>query len=278
MRPLALAPSLLALGLLALSLLALCLMALPAWAEDLPPPATAPNIAPIHGVEGAVARLIEAHRLYALGQSARDPILVLAAARLMQSVTLREVVRYPASPVVVPKPAEAGKKKKDKVAASDAPSDPAIDPASEPAAILTVPDPSQSAPLPGALDPHVMMEVARELLPKGELLRDVIADAEGETPPPGPVAQITALTLSAAGAITFAVPLAGDSYGEIGLLRLGEGHLTLRVTDAAGNPVCQDASAGYSALCGVVPRETGHFLVTIANDGIEAAPYLLITN
>lgn len=255
MRPLLLAP-----------LLAVALLALPARADELPQP----NIAPLHGVEGAAARLIAAHGLYALGQSARDPVLVFAAARLMQGVTLREVSRTPALPMAEPKPEEKPRKKKAKAPAPDAP-------LPEPAA-TTVPDPAQSAPLPGALDPHALMEEARALLPEGELLRDVIADAESEIPPPGPVADVTALSQSAGGATTFALALSGDTYSEIGLLRLGAGHLTLRVTDAAGNTICQDGAAGPAVLCGLVPRQSDHFLVTIANDGPETAPYLLITN
>lgn len=255
MRPLALAFAL--------------LLALPARADDLPPP----NLAPLRGAEGAAARLIEAHRLHAIGLSARDPVVVLAAARMMQGVTLREVTRTSARPVTEPE--EKPRKKKAKAATPDLP--PADLPPADPLP-TTVPDPAQSAPLPGALDVHAMMEEARDLVPEGELLRDVIADAESETPPPGPVAEVTSLVQSPGGAVTFALALAGDSYSEIGLLRLGAGLLTLRVTDAAGNPVCQDASAGPSALCGIVPRESDHFLVTITNEGTEPAPYLLITN
>ena len=247
-------------------ILAIALLALPVGADGLP----LPNIAPLHGAEGATARLIEAHRLYALGQSARDPVLIFAAARLMQGVTLREVSRTAATPMAEPKTEEKTRKKKAKAPTPDVP-------LPEPAA-TTVPDPAQTAPLPGALDPRALMEAARALLPEGELLRDVIGDAESETPPRGPVAEVTALSQSAGSATTFALALAGDTYSEIGLLRLGAGHLTLRVTDAAGNPVCQDAAAGPSVLCGLVPRESDHFLVTVANDGTEAAPYLLITN
>lgn len=112
----------------------------------------------------------------------------------------------------------------------------------------------------------------------GDILRDAIADAETETPPPGPVAQVTALSQDAGGNTTFSLPLPGQSYGEIGLLRLWGGHLTLKVTDAAGNPVCQDSSAAPSALCGIIPRESCSFLVTITNDGGNPARYLLITN
>ena len=52
----------------------LALFALPALAEG------TPNLSPATGQPGAVARLIEAHRLFQLGQSAHDPLLVFAAA------------------------------------------------------------------------------------------------------------------------------------------------------------------------------------------------------
>ena len=257
--------------------LVLALLALPAAAQENPP-----NVSPEQGADGSVARLIEAHRLADLGLEMRDAVLVFAAARLMQGVTLREVTRTQASPIEVtvargPKPDEK-KKKKDKMA--DA-AKPVVQPAAQTVALdapVVVPDPAQSAPLPGALAVHDLMETARTLLPEGDLLRDVIANAETEVPPPGPVAEVTSLLQAPGGETTFALPLAGQSYAEIGLLRLGAGHLTLRVTDAAGNPVCRDTSAGPSALCGVVPRESDHFLITITNDGADQAPYLLITN
>lgn len=243
------------------AIFALALVPLPAWAED------TPNIAPLHGQDGAVARLLEAHRLQALGKDMRDPVLLMAAARLMQGVTLREVTRTEAGPAE-PKP--DAKKKKTKEAPTTS--------ASAPVTATVVPDPARQAPLPGTLDAKALMEAARAMAPEGAILRDAIADAESETPPPGPVAEVTSMIQDAGGATTFALPLAGNSYAEIGLLRLGEGHLVLKVTDAAGNPVCLDASAGPTALCGVVPRESGGFLVTITNDGGVSAPYLLVTN
>ena len=248
--------------------IALLLLTQAALADDLPPP----NLAALQGSDGTVARLIEAHRLASLGQSARDPVLLFAAARLMQGITLREVTRQTVDAAVVPatepKPDTAKKPKKDAATV--------VTP--DVAAIAVVPDPARSAPLPGNLAPLALMEAARIMLPEGDILRDAIADAETETPPPGPVAQVTSLSQDAGGNTTFSLPLAGQSYGEIGLLRLGAGHLAFKVTDAAGNPVCEDTSAGPSALCGIVPRESGAFLVTITNDGGDPAPYLLITN
>ena len=206
----------------------------------------------------------------------------------MQGVTLREVTRTIAEPLpeAAPDPAKTPKDKKDKpkadaVTTADAPVLPA------PPLATVVPDPAASAPLPGTLNPNALMAVARSLLTGKDPLADVIADAEVETPPPGQAALVTSLVQSAGGNTTFALPLAGESYGEIGLLRLSPdlspdlstaGHLTLMVTDAAGNPVCMDASASASALCAIVPRETGIFRVTVTNDGTSPAAYLLITN
>lgn len=266
--------------------LCLALLALPAFAEG-PPNLSPPNLSPATGRPGTVARLIEAHRLYHLGQSAHDPLLILAAARLMQGVTLREVTRTIAEPL--PKDQDPDKTAKAKTDAAQARSP--GDVPSPPPDARVVPDPAQSAPLPGALDPKAMMAEARDMLTPKDLLGDVIARAEAETPPPGPVAMVTSLVQGPAGTTTFGVPLAGDSYGEIGLLQLSAnsteaavsdpatvGHLTLTVTDAAGNLVCRDASATSTALCGIVPKETGTFRVTITNDGTAPAAYLLITN
>lgn len=236
--------------------LILALLALPAFAE------TAPDPGPATASPGTVARLIEAHRLYQLGQTAQDPLLVFAAARLMQRVTLREVVRIAAEPVPdaspLPRPA-------DKV----------------------VPDPARAAPLPAALNPQSLMAEARAMTPDNDLLRDVIAQAETEVPPPGPVAEVTSLVQPAGEKSTFSIPVAGGTYSEVGLLRLSgdgaddstaQGHLTLTVTDALGKPVCQDVSASASVLCGIVPQVNGMFRVSIANDGPAPAAYVLITN
>lgn len=254
------------------AILTACL-ALTAQADDLPPPNLAPLPQSAPATEGATARLIEAHRLQAMGLALKDPVLLLAAARLMASVTLREVTRATAEPVAEPKPPEkpADKSKKKKAKADPAPVPPAEAP-------QVVPDPATAAPLPGTLAIPALLDQARDLAPEGDILRDVIADARSDLAPPAPVAEVTALRQAPNGATTFALPMAGQSYGEIGLLRLFGGPVTLKVTDAAGNPVCQDQSAGPSALCGFVPRESDRFLVTIANDGSTAADYLLITN
>lgn len=254
--------------------LLLALFALPAFAEG---PA---NLSPVTAQPGAASRLIEAHRLFQLGKAAHDPLLVLAAARLMQGVTLREVTRRLADPL--PRPAEPDPKPEDK---KDKPlQDPPPDPLPPPEPKV-VPDPAQAAPLPGSLSPAALLAAARAMVPDKDPLGDVIADAEAQSPPPGQSVLVTSLIQSAAGNTTFLVPFAGESYGEIGLLRLSPdfpviaaGHLTLTVTDAAGNLACMDASASASALCGIVPRETGNFRVTITNDGLAPAAYLLITN
>ena len=260
----------------------LALFALPAFAEG------TPNLSPATGRPGAAARLIEAHRLYQLGQSAHDPLLVFAAARLMQGLTLRQVTRTSAEPLPQPAAPEPAPKPKDKKAKAAKDPDPQPEPEPQPEPQpKVVPDPAQAAPLPGALDPTAMMAEARALVPDKDLLAEVIADAEAEFPPPGQVVLVSPLVQSAGGNTTFALPLAGGSYGEIGLLRLSAdltpdlsttGHLTLTVSDATGNPVCVDASASASALCGIVPAQSGTFRITVTNDGTAPAAYLLISN
>jgi hypothetical protein len=268
--------------------LILALAALPVFAQ------ATPNLSPTTGTSGtgtpgAAARLIEAHRLYQLGLTTKDALLVLTAARLMQGVTLREVTRTVAEPLAPqepdPKTDKASKAdKSDKTPKQDPPPVAAATKTeTETGPATIVPDPGQFAPLPGALVPKAMFATARAFAPGTSPLRDMIADAESEVPPPGMVALVSSLIQSAGGSTTFALPLAGESYGEVGLLRLPAnsdptGHLTMTVTDAAGNPVCVDASASASALCGIVPKESGLFRVTVVNDGTAPAAYLLITN
>ena len=141
--------------------LALLILALPAQADDL-----ASNLARVHGSDGMVARLIEAHRLADLGQAAHDPVLLFAAAGLIQGVTLRQVARRLADPVAAPAPEpKPDKTKKPQKTA------PSKEPAADVPAITVVADPARSTALPGSLDPQALKEAARVMLPDGDILR-----------------------------------------------------------------------------------------------------------
>ncbi|MEO6298043.1 MAG: hypothetical protein ABIV25_13310, partial [Paracoccaceae bacterium] len=70
--------------------LALILLATPTWAAD------QPNLDPAApAIPGAVALLLSAQNLYALGQSGNDPLMVLTAARMMRGVALIPTDRTP---------------------------------------------------------------------------------------------------------------------------------------------------------------------------------------
>ena len=69
-------------------ILALVLTTSPVWAEDALDPAA-------RATPGAVALYLQASALYALGQSAQDPLTVLTAARLLRGLTLTDTARTP---------------------------------------------------------------------------------------------------------------------------------------------------------------------------------------
>jgi hypothetical protein len=82
-------------------LLALSLLASPAFADgplNLDRRATA--------LPGAVATYVQAERLYELGQAAKDPLMVLIAARMMRGLSLTATARTP-DPAPDPAPASA---------------------------------------------------------------------------------------------------------------------------------------------------------------------------
>ncbi len=71
-------------------ILALTLVAAPALAED------NPNLDPAAAAQpGAVALYLQAQGLYALGQAAKDPLMVLTAARLRRGLSLTDTARTP---------------------------------------------------------------------------------------------------------------------------------------------------------------------------------------
>ena len=74
--------------LLALVLTATLGLAAPAVAEDALDPA-------IPARPGAVALYLQAHQLAALGQSAKDPLMVLAAARILHALRLSDTATWP---------------------------------------------------------------------------------------------------------------------------------------------------------------------------------------
>lgn len=207
--------------------------------------------------EGPAARLVEAHRLAALGERLRDPVLVFAAARLMQGLALVETRVQPAKGGPADYPDSA-----------DRPAQGSADPTSGAAA--RVPDPSKMAPLPGQLNQALLFQSARQMAPEGSPLREAIALAAAEVSPAPAALQVAAQDQN--GAQDYALTLPGGDPVQIGLLRL-EGSLSFTLTDPEGKVLCQDASTSAASLCTVTLPETQ--ILTLSTQG--KARWLLAT-
>lgn len=211
--------------------IALLLLAAPALAET---------------SEGAAARLIEAHRLAALGQEARDPVLVLAAARLMQGLQLTMTRLEPADPTdsaATPPPG---------------PADLAL------GAAARVPDPTQAAPLPGALDVALLFETARQMAPPESALREAIALAASEIPAPPALLRLS--RQSATGPQSHRLDLPGGDPVQIGVLRLS-GDLSWQLSTEDGTILCQDGSTSAGSLCTVTLAEAQALTLSTTGSG-----------
>ncbi|NBZ89121.1 hypothetical protein [Stagnihabitans tardus] len=191
--------------------------------------------------EGPAARLMEAHRLAALGETARDPVLLFAAARLMQGLQLTETPLSPADPTTSAEPSTEG----------------SAEPTPDPAA--TVPDPAKAPPLPGQLSAPALFDAARALAPEDSALREAITLAASEIPPPPALLQVS--LHSQEGSQSFALPLPGGSPVQIGLLRL-KGALSYSLSAPDGMVLCQDASTSAASLCTVTLPESQTLTLT----------------
>ncbi len=212
-------------------ILALTLLAAPALAED------KPNLDPTAPASpGAVALLLSAQSLYTIGQSGKDPLMVLTAARMMRNLTLIPTDR---SPQTKGKPAPA---------------------------TLTLPD------------AIAMLTTARILAEGNDLLPDLLESIAAETPPAPEALRATASQLDPGITDAWNLQFYGGSYAELAILGAGKGNLDLLVTDANGNPVCQDNGSADRAICGFTPKDNGDFTVTVTNPGSAPDDYVLFTN
>jgi len=194
--------------------------------------------------EGPAARWVAAHRLVDLGTRARDPVLVFAAARLIQGLQLAETQRQPTDV------------------------NPELPPELAPNPTAKVPDPAAQAPLPGALDAAALFETARQMAPEGSALREAIALAAAEVPAAPAFLQVSAQT----GAQSLTLTLAGGEPVQIGLIRLGA--LTYRLVAPDGTVLCEDASAARASLCTVTLPESQVLTLTTTGsaDWVLATP------
>ena len=215
-------------------ILALVLTTTPAWTEvttTLDPTAAANP--------GAVALYLQANALYALGQTAQDPLTVLTAARLLRGLTLTDT------------------------ALTDT---------------ARTPDPAPKAATPlTPLDPQTLLNTARTL-DVGQNYTDLTEQVATETQPKPQALRATAATLAPTATQTWTLSFFGGTYAELAILGAGKGNLDLLVTDATGNQICLDKGSADTALCGFTLRDNGNVIVTVTNTGVTQDSYTLLTN
>ena len=217
--------------------LALILLAAPASAED------KPNLDPTApAAPGAVALYLSATALYDQGVAAKDPLMVLTAARMMRGLDFTPTIRKPDSQAG----GENGKLIPIRTVISN-----------------TLPD--------------KMFDEARSLDAAGNF-SDLIEIMSRETPPTPKSLRVSSSQLAPVGADKWTLQFYGDTYAELAILGARTGNLDLSVTDADGNPVCIDNGASDTAYCGFVPLENGDFTVTVTNSGPTPDGYTLLTN
>ena len=141
-----------------------------------------------------------------------------------------------------------------------------------------IPDPAaKTAPQVIPLDPAVLLATARALNPDGTLT-DLINATAAETPPPPKALRATPAHLDPGQSQAWTLQFYGGTYAELAIIGAGQGNLDLLVTDANGNPICQDNGSADTATCGFVPRDNGDFTVSVTNSGQSPDAYQLITN
>lgn len=194
--------------------------------------------------ESTLRRAELSARLYETAQETRDPLLALAAARLRKSVTAMQVER---------EPRREGAAAEGVVAA------------------------------PQLLTWQEMLDTARTLA-RGDAAILALADgfSEGEVQARGvPSGQVYSITTIGAEArdIYPKLDFAGGEYAEVYVEATEpDADLKLRITDAQGNLVCEDADMGPIAYCGWRPPQTGFFVLEVDNDSRVSSSYALITN
>lgn len=192
------------------------------------PPATSP-----------VQRAELSARLYLAGQEIGDAVMVLAAARLRQSIALTRAEDWP-----VAREGESMAHGAEK-------------------------------PL-RAVD---MLDAARALAAGDAALLGLIEDAEAERTKgvaSGPLYNIG--TLARGGRDRYdALLFRGGEYAEIYVEARSRADLRLTVTDAQGRLVCSDSDRSHIAYCGWRPDQPGRFTITLENRG-QGTSYALMTN
>lgn len=194
---------------------------------------------------GAVRRIIVAQDLLAASVAAKDPLLALSAARLMQSVGFS------------PSPGMTALESEGDVVAR----------------LQTLPAAFSGDRVEGAF------QIARDLAQGDDLTMEWIDREEeqgrrAETVTAGYVAA----TLEPGGTDSWQVPLFGSSMAEIGLVSEAPEGLHLWVGEQPDAAVCLLPLVAGRGVCPVFPAENSLFTVVITNTGPEPIAYVLLTN
>lgn len=230
--------------------LLLLLASLPARAEEKKPPNL--NTAAT-GTKGSVAQLALAQELYALGLARKDPVSVLAAAKLATAIEMKPVEQKKATSGTAIAGQTDGPEVKDGSALNDRAG--------------------------GPPDAATMLASARALSGEDEVLAGLIEDILLEAARARASGANSTLSNLAAGQTdTWDVPFFGDSYAEIAVLGDGGANLDVLITDENGNTICYDVGWSDRIFCDFVPAWNGYFTVSVQNNGTRRNSYLLLTN
>ncbi|MDQ2065968.1 hypothetical protein Q9295_06265 [Xinfangfangia sp. CPCC 101601] len=271
---------------LAFTTTALVALAAPVFAQD----KTGSNLTTSgEGAAGAAATLSMGYELYAIGTEAKDPVTVLAAAKLVASAEVEAKTPAALEGAAVAGAAEAAEEltldgfaatRKAADAAPEAPAALASD-AERPAAVasfktgLNEEEGDAEAPATAAQ----MFAKAAELAGDDAALQEIIEDAQAETSRGRIGGGVSWLSKLNSGKIDiWEVPFYGNSYAEVAVVGDGDANLDVIITDANGNVICYDTSPSDQVYCDFVPAWDGYFYVAVENAGRKRNSYYLMTN
>jgi hypothetical protein len=259
---------------LALGATALAALGPPAHAQD----KSGPNVAtPTESpTPGATATMALAHELYATGLAQRDPVTVLAAARLAASVDLAPTNPATLDPERVTLDRDAFRMTAAITAPAPQTDEGAIRPVARASFLSALTQDEGAADAPASVE--AMFAKATELAGDDEALLDLIEDAIAEGPG-GRIGGVKWLSQLPAGQTdVWEIPFHGKSHAELAVLGDGDANLDMIVTDENGNVLCSDPGWSDRLYCDWTPAWDGYFYLTVQNRGTARNSYHLLTN
>lgn len=222
--------------------LSLVLAASGAFAEEEAPKPANRTPAQI-ATPGPVGRLALSQGLFAGSLSQRDPVGMIAAARITLAVPVRD---------------------KDRTPETIAPAEPAAAEGGTPAQ---------------PFDATAMLRAARALAAGDEavLAQADAAEAEGAGQVVGGPAR-TRARIAAGAEDRWTMAFYSGELAEVAILSGGDTSLDLTVTDGDGNVICMLPGVGPASLCGWVPDWNATFTVAVRNPGPATVAYWLLTD